>query len=92
MGITIGLWPSTQLTAQWLDGIAGNLPTFLLSLAAHHDDIVDPDFLAWLKARLDHLITLDPWLLVIILTLVVLAIPASIVAFYLYQQWRLRYS
>ena len=81
----MGLW----LSSLWL---AAQPPAFLLTLAAHHDDIVDPDFLAWLKARLDHLITLDPWVLVVILTLVVLAIPASIVGFYLYQQWKLRLS
>ena len=81
----VGLWLPTP-------GVIGGLPAFLLALAAHHDDIVDPDFLVWLKARLDHLITLDPWVLVIILTLVVLAIPAGIVGFYLYQQWRIRYS
>ena len=81
----MGLW----LPLQWP---TGDLPAYLLTLAAHHDDIVDPDFLAWLKARLDHLITLDPWVLVTILTLVVLAIPAGIVGFYLYQQWKLNYS
>ncbi len=64
----------------------------VLGLAAHHDDIVDPDFLAWLKARLDHLITLDPWVLVAILTVVVLSIPAAIVGFYIYQQRRVDYS
>ena len=64
----------------------------LLRLAAHHDDIVDPDFLAWLKARLDHFITLDPWVLVVILTVIVLAIPVGIVGFYVYQQWRVKFS
>ena len=83
--IGLGLW----LPAQVIDG---GLPSLLLTLAAHHDDIVDPDFLAWLKARLDHLITLDPWVLVIILTLVVLAIPTAIVGFYLYQQWKVNFS
>ena len=76
-----GLW----MPVMWLSAP-------LLGVAAHHDDIVDPDFLAWLKARLDHIITLDPWVLVIILTVIVLAIPASIVGFYLYQQWRLKFS
>ena len=80
-----GLW----MPVKWL---GGELSAVLLGLAAHHDDIVDPDFLAWLKARLDHIITLDPWVLVIILTVIVLAIPASIVGFYIYQQWRLKYS
>ena len=83
--ITTGLW----LPAKWL---GSELSALLLGLAAHHDDIVDPDFLAWLKARLDHIITMDPWALVIILTVIVLAIPAGIVGFYLYQQWRLKLS
>ncbi len=83
--IDMGLW----MPAKWL---GGELSALLLGVAAHHDDIVDPDFLAWLKARLDHIITLDPWVLVIILTAIVLAIPASIVGFYLYQQWRLKFS
>ncbi len=60
----------------------------LWSILRHHDEIVDPDFLAWLKAQLDHLITLDPWTLVAILGGVVLAIPLVIVGFYLYQQRR----
>ena len=81
----MSLWLATQWTIS-------DLSAALLSLAAHHDDIVDPDFLAWLKARLDHLITIDPWVLVIILTLLVLAIPAAIVGFYLYQQWKVRFS
>ena len=81
----MGLW----LPGQWL---GNELPGLLLGLAVHHDDIVDPDFLAWLKARLDHIITLDPWVLIVILTLVVLTIPAAIVGFYLYQQWRVGLS
>ena len=80
-----GLWAPVQ----WL---GGEVSTLLLGVAAHHDDIVDPDFLAWLKARLDHIITLDPWVLVVILTVIVLAIPAGIVGFYIYQQWRLKFS
>ena len=83
--LPLGLWLPSGLPTNELAGL-------LLGLAAHHDEIVDPDFLAWLKARLDHLISLDPWVLVVILTTIVLAIPAAIVGFYLYQQWRLRYS
>ena len=81
-------------TSLWLPvkGLGGELSALLLGLAVHHDDIVDPDFLAWLKARLDHIITLDPWVLVIILTAIVLAIPVGIVGFYIYQQWRLKFS
>lgn len=83
--LPLGLWLPSGLSAAELAGL-------LLGVAAHHDEIVDPDFLAWLKARLDHLISLDPWVLVAILAAIVLSIPASIVGFYLYQQWRLRYS
>ncbi len=83
--IGAGLWVPVK-------GLGGEVSALLLGLAAHHDDIVDPDFLAWLKARLDHIITLDPWALVVILTVIVLAIPAGIVGFYLYQQWRINYS
>ena len=81
----MGLWLPGQ-------GLGSEFLTLLLGLASHHDDIVDPDFLAWLKARLDHIITLDPWVLILILTLVVLAIPAAIIGFYLYQQWRVKFS
>lgn len=80
----LGLWLPARL-------FAGDLSGSLLTLAAHHDEIVDPDFLQWLKTQLDHLITLDPWLLVVILTAIVLAIPAAIIGFYLYQQWQTRY-
>ena len=83
--IGAGLWIPVK-------AFGGEVSALLLGLAAHHDDIVDPDFLAWLKARLDHIITLDPWALVAILTVIVLAIPAGIVGFYLYQQWRINYS
>ena len=83
--LPLGLWLPSGLPA-------GEVAGLLLGLAAHHDEIVDPDFLAWLKARLDHLISLDPWVLVVILTVIVLSIPATIVGFYVYQQWRLRYS
>lgn len=80
-----GLWIPVK-------GLEAEVSTMMLRVAAHHDDIVDPDFLAWLKARLDHIMTLEPWVLVLILSLIVLAIPASIVGFYIYQQWRVNYS
>ena len=83
--IGTGLWMPIK-------GVGTELTALLLGLTTHHDEIVDPDFLAWLKARLDHIIMLDPWTLVAILTVIVIAIPISIVGFYLYQQWRVRYS
>lgn len=60
----------------------------LWSVARHHDDIVDPAFLEWLKAQLDHLITLEPWVIVALLGALVLAMPVALVAFYLYQTRR----
>ena len=63
-----------------------SLPYLLLSAAGHHDEIPDPAFLEWIKAQLDHVITLEPWVIVIILGLVVVSIPVSVVSFYLYQQ------
>jgi hypothetical protein len=63
-----------------------SLPYLLLSAAGHHDEIPDPAFLEWIKAQLDHVITLEPWVIVVILGLVVVSIPVSVVSFYLYQQ------
>ncbi len=60
----------------------------LWSVARHHDDIADPAFLEWLKAQLDHLITLEPWVIVAALGALVLAMPLALVAFYLYQTRR----
>ena len=65
-----------------------SLPYLLLSAAGHHDEIPDPAFLEWIKAQLDHVITLEPWVIVIILGLVVLAIPVAIIGFYLYHERR----
>ena len=58
------------------------------SVAAHHSEAVDPDLIDWLKARLDHLLNLGPWTVVAILAVVILLIPTSIIAFYLWQQRR----
>ena len=61
---------------------------YLLSAAGHHDEIPDPAFLEWIKAQLDHVITLEPWVIVVILGLLVLAIPVAIIGFYLYHERR----
>ena len=60
----------------------------LLSMAGHHDEIPDAAFLEWIKAQLDHFITLEPWAMVAVLGVIVLAIPVAIIGFYLYQQRR----
>ena len=65
-----------------------SLPYLLLSAAGHHDEIPDAAFLEWIKAQLDHFITLEPWVVVVILGAIVLAIPVAIIGFYLYHERR----
>jgi hypothetical protein len=57
----------------------------LLSALSHHGE-ADPTLLEWIKGVLDHLIGLGPWTVVILLGLLVLAIPAGVIVFYLAQQ------
>ena len=64
---------------------------FLWSTLTHHDEIPDAAFLEWIKAQLDHFITLEPWAMVAVLGVIVLAIPVAIIGFYLYQQRRTNY-
>jgi hypothetical protein len=63
------------------------LPIVLGWVAAHQGE-ADPDLLEWIKERLDHLLGMEPWLIVTLLGLLVLAVPLSIVAFYLTQRRR----
>ena len=60
----------------------------LWSIAAHHGEPADPDLLEWIKARLDHLLDVGPWIIVAGLGLLILLIPLSIMAVYLLQQRR----
>ncbi len=60
----------------------------LWSIAAHHSEAADPDLLEWIKSRLDHLLHLDPWVVVALLGLIVLLIPVSVVTLYLVQRRR----
>lgn len=65
------------------------LPVSLLhSLAAHHDEIADPDFLEWLQIQLNHLIQWGPWPVILAVGALTIALPIAIIAFYLYQQRR----
>ena len=65
------------------------LPVSLLhSLAAHHDEIADPDFLEWLQIQLNHLIQWGPWPVILAVGALTIALPVAIIAFYLYQQRR----
>ena len=65
------------------------LPVSLLhSLAIHHDEIADPDFLEWLQIQLNHLIQWGPWPVILAVGALTIALPVAIIAFYLYQQRR----
>ena len=60
----------------------------LWSIPAHHADAADPDLLKWIKDRLDHLINLDAWVVVVVLAFILLSIPVSVVTLYLVQRRR----
>ena len=64
------------------------LPTWLWSISAHHSEAVDPDLLEWIKDRLDHILNFGPWTIVAGLSVLIILMPVSIIAFYLVQQRR----
>ena len=57
----------------------------LASVAAHHGDSANPDLLVWIKQRLDNLTDLGPWMIVVLVGLIIVAIPISLVLFYFSQ-------
>ena len=59
----------------------------ILTVSTHHGE-ADPTLLAWIKNRLDHLFGLEPWTVVVLIGLLILAMPVGLSAFYLIQQWR----
>ncbi len=59
----------------------------ILTVSTHHGE-ADPTLLAWIKNRLDHLLGLEPWTVVVLIGLLILAMPVGLSAFYLIQQWR----
>jgi len=60
----------------------------VLGWVGSHQGEADPDLLAWIKSQLDYLFGIGPWAIVALLGLLVLAIPLSIVLFYLTQHRR----
>ena len=54
----------------------------LLALPPHHDEPADPTLLEWVKGLLDHLFGGGPWFMVALLGVIILALPAGVVAFY----------
>ena len=58
---------------------------FFNFILAHQGDSADPELLHWIKERLDGVFGSEPWVMVVIMGFVVLAIPVSVGFFYLMQ-------
>ena len=54
----------------------------------HQGDAADPELIHWLKDRMDEILGVGPWVMVGAMGGIVIAIPAGIGLFYLYQQRR----
>ena len=54
----------------------------------HHEAPGDPTLLRWVQERLDHLIGLEAGAMVAVIGLILLAIPAGILAAYVLQRRR----
>ena len=52
----------------------------------HHEAPGDPTLLRWVQDRLDHLIGLEAGAMVVVIGLILLAIPAGILAAYVWQR------
>ena len=63
-------------------------PAFPWSLTAHQGDAADLRLLAWIKHVLDQVIDVGPWTMVVGVGLIIVAIPLTVVAIYLYQTRR----
>jgi len=63
-------------------------PAILLSLALHHGETADPELLVWIKQRLDLLLGLEPWTIVALVALLIVAFPMALVLFYVLQNRR----
>ena len=58
---------------------------FFNFILAHQGDSADPELLHWIKERLDGIFGPAPWIMVVVMGFVVLAIPISVGVFYLMQ-------
>ena len=57
----------------------------ILFILAHHGE-ADPDLLIWIKDLLDQMIGMSPWMIVIAIGLVVIAIPIGVMTLFLVQR------
>ena len=60
----------------------------LSAILLHQGDAADPELIHWLKDQMDEILGLGPWVMVGMMGAIVVAIPAAIGLFYLYQQRR----
>ena len=58
---------------------------FFNFILAHQGDSADPELLHWIKERLDGVFGSEPWVMVVMMGFVVLAIPVSVGFLYLMQ-------
>ena len=55
---------------------------------AHHSEPGDPVLLEWVRHRIDDLVGLEPWAIVIMLGLLIVALPVTIMAAFLLRRPR----
>jgi hypothetical protein len=55
---------------------------------AHHSEPGDPVLLEWVRHRIDDLVGLEPWAIVIMLGLLIVAVPVAIMAVFLLRRPR----
>ncbi|HAA95418.1 MAG TPA: hypothetical protein DHW65_02070 [Dehalococcoidia bacterium] len=63
----------------------GALVGFIL---AHSGESADPELLHWIKERLDQIFGSGPWVVVILMTAIIFAMPLTVAAVYLLQSKR----
>ena len=64
------------------------MAAFISFILAHQSDAADPELLHWIKERLDQLFGPGPWVVVVVMGLVIVAIPVFVVVVYLLQAKR----
>ena len=65
-----------------------NALQILSSILLHQGDAADPELIHWLKDQMDEILGLGPWVMVLMMGAIVVAIPVSIGLVYYYQQRR----
>ena len=64
------------------------MDAFISFILAHQSGAADPELLHWIKEQLDQIFGAGPWVVVVVMSLVILAIPVFVVAVYLLQAKR----